>query len=64
MAEKSLREAEGNNLGDSALQEHVAHWADVLDRWVQSIDARLGRQDGGVPAPALDEADGGAGAEQ
>ena len=64
MAEKSLREAEGNNLGDSALEEHVAHWADVLDRWVQSIDARLGRRDGRVAPPPLNEGDAGPSAEQ
>jgi len=63
MAEKSLREAEGNNLGDSALEEHVAHWADVLDRWVQSIDARLGRRDGRFRPPSLDEGDAGPSAE-
>jgi hypothetical protein len=57
MAERYLKETEGSSLGDSGLQEHIAHWAEVLDRWVQSIDMRLGRHDGGVPAP-LDEADG------
>lgn len=59
-----LSRTEAGNLGDSGLEEHIAHWAEVLDHWVQSIDARLGRQDGGVPVTPLDEADGGAGAEQ
>lgn len=64
MAEKDLRETDGTNLGDSGLQEHIAHWAEVLDRWVHNIDTRLGRHDGGVPAPPLDEADFGPGSEQ
>jgi len=64
MAERYLKETEGSNLGDGGLQEHIAHWADVLDHWVQSIDKRLGRFDGGVPAPPLDEADVGQDAEQ
>jgi hypothetical protein len=58
MAETYLKDTEGSNLGDSGLQEHIAHWSDVLDRWIQSIDARLGRHDGGLPAPPPDEADG------
>ena len=64
MAEKDLRETEGTDLVGSELGEHVSHWAKVLDRWVQKIDKRLGRQDGGFPAPPLDGADGGQEAEQ
>ena len=64
MAEKDLRETEGSNLGDSGLEEHIAHWAEVLDRWVQSIDTRLGRQDGGGQAPSVDGADVGPGVDQ
>jgi hypothetical protein len=64
MAETYFKDTEGSNLGDGGLQEHIAHWAEVLDRWVQSIDARLGRGDGGGPAPPLDEADGGQEGEQ
>ena len=56
MAVKDVRETEGANLGDGGLEEHIAHWAEVLDRWVQSIDARLGRSDGGDPAAPPDEA--------
>jgi hypothetical protein len=64
MAETYVNEPKGNNLGDSGLQEHIAHWGEVLDRWVQSIDMRLGRRDGGDPAAPQDEADVGTQAEQ
>jgi hypothetical protein len=63
MAETYLKEPEGTNIGDSGLQEHIAHWADVLDRWVQSIDARLGRRDGADPVAPPDQADVGSQAE-
>ncbi|HEY8816906.1 MAG TPA: hypothetical protein VIP57_17635 [Candidatus Dormibacteraeota bacterium] len=56
-------DTERSNLEDSGLQEHIAHWAEVLDRWVQSIDTRLGRHEGGVPGASPDEADVGPGAE-
>jgi hypothetical protein len=64
MAETYVKESEGSNLGDSGLQEHIAHWAEVLDRWVQSIDSRLGRRDSGDPVAPPDEADVGPQAEQ
>jgi hypothetical protein len=64
MAETYLKEPEGSNLGDSGLQEHIAHWAAVLDHWVQSIDARLGRPDRGDPVAPPDEAEFGQPAEQ
>jgi len=31
---------------EEGLQDHIAHWVDVLDRWVKRIDTGLGRQDG------------------
>jgi hypothetical protein len=34
---------EANNLADDGWQDQVAHWAEVLDRWVKGIDTRLGR---------------------
>lgn len=49
MAEEDTAAVGENNIGDSGLQDHIAHWVDVLDRWVTGIDTRLGRQDGGVP---------------
>ncbi len=45
MAEKDAEEVDGNNLADGGLQDHLAHWMDVLDRWVRGIDKGLGRQD-------------------
>jgi hypothetical protein len=59
MGEKDPEEVDGSNLADGALEDHIAHWAEVLDRWVTGIDRRLGRQDGaagvdgnGSPPPA------------
>ena len=52
-----LEKVEGNKLEDSGLEEHMAHWAEVLDRWVKGIDSRLGRQDGGSGGAPLDEAE-------
>ncbi|HEY2598288.1 MAG TPA: hypothetical protein VGJ79_07385 [Candidatus Dormibacteraeota bacterium] len=46
MAESDAEKLEGNKLGDSGLHQHIAHWAEVLDRWVKGIDTRLGRTDG------------------
>jgi hypothetical protein len=54
---------EGNNAEGSGLEEHMAHWADVLDRWVKGVDTRLGRQDDGEALP-LNDAEVGASAEQ
>ncbi|MDQ6879689.1 MAG: hypothetical protein M3082_18710 [Candidatus Dormibacteraeota bacterium] len=50
MAEKESGgsgDAEGRDiLEDGTLQEHLAHWAEVLDRWVKGVDMGMGRQDG------------------
>jgi hypothetical protein len=54
MAEKDAEGLEGSNLVDSGLEENIAHWAEVLDRWIKSIDTRLGRapgMDGDAQAP-------------
>ena len=43
-------ESEGFDGRDSeyeALQDHIVHWMEVLDRWVKRIDSGLGRQEGG-----------------
>ena len=53
----------GDNLEESGLEEQMAHWADVLDRWVKGVDSGLGRQDGGE-APPLNGAEVGPSAEQ
>jgi hypothetical protein len=47
MAEKDPEGLDGSNLEESGLQQDVAHWAEVLDRWVRGIDTRLGRKGGG-----------------
>ena len=46
MAEKETEEVDQNNLVDGGLQDHIAHWMEVLDRWVKGIDKGLGRHDG------------------
>jgi hypothetical protein len=52
---------EESNLGDSGPQDDIAHWAEVLDRWVKIVDVRLGGQDGASPAsPDNVDADPGA----
>lgn len=28
---------------ESGLHDHIAHWSEVLDRWVKGIDTGLGR---------------------
>jgi hypothetical protein len=73
MAEKDAEGFERSNLRDSGLQKDIAHWAEVLDRWVKVVDTRLGRHsEVGGPAPPLDghhqpapdELNGGLGAEE
>jgi hypothetical protein len=29
---------------DGALQEHIAHWVEVLDTWVKRVDLGMGRK--------------------
>jgi hypothetical protein len=43
MAEKDPEGLDVSNVEASGLQEDIAHWAGVLDRWVKGIDTRLGR---------------------
>lgn len=47
----------GSGSADEVLQDHIAHWMEVLDRWVKRIDSGFGTQDGGASAP--EGADGG-----
>jgi len=35
-------------LEEGGLQDSIAHWVEVLDRWVKGIDSGMGRQDGDV----------------
>jgi hypothetical protein len=46
MAEKDPEGMAASNLEESGLQQDIAHWAEVLDRWVKGIDTRLGRNGG------------------
>lgn len=65
MADKEAEGLEGDNLGDSRLQDHIAHWAEVLDRWVMGIDTRLGRESGGgAPFESSPEVDADPAADQ
>jgi hypothetical protein len=43
MGEKDGEEIGGSNLSDRGLQDHIAHWSEVLDRWVNGIDLAMGR---------------------
>ena len=43
MAEKDAMGVDESNPGDGGLQDHIAHWSEVLDRWVKGIDTGLGR---------------------
>jgi hypothetical protein len=47
MAEEDA-EGDGGNSGDGDLQDHIAHWVEVLDGWVKRIDLGMGRQEGDV----------------
>lgn len=51
MADEESEEFGGSGSADEVLQDHIAHWMEVLDRWVKRIDSGLGTQDGGVSTP-------------
>ena len=59
---KLEEEAEGLPGGSSeegALQDHLAYWVDVLDRWVKRVDLGMGRREGhetAVDRAGIDEA--------
>src|ERR1700730_13290016 len=47
--EMSAEDAEGLDsagLEEGGLQDNIAHWVEVLDRWVRRIESGMGRQDG------------------
>jgi translation initiation factor 2 alpha subunit (eIF-2alpha) len=50
-----MMDTERSNLEDSGLQEHIAHWAEVLDRWVKRIDAGLREENGDPSGPDGEE---------
>ena len=47
MTEKDPEVLDASNLEESGLEQDLAHWAEVLDRWVKGIDTRLGRNGSG-----------------
>ena len=44
MVDEESEGLNGEGSEGTALQEHIAHWVDVLDHWVTRIDSGLGRQ--------------------
>jgi hypothetical protein len=51
LAEQTLRDMDGGEL-----QELVAHWVQVIDRWVERIDQGMGGTTGADPAVTPDAA--------
>ena len=47
MTDEESEGFDGRDSEDEALQEHIAYWMEVLDRWVKRIDSGLGKQEGG-----------------
>jgi hypothetical protein len=61
MKEEEAGEVAGGSSEAGSLQDDIAHWAEVLDRWVRRVDlgmgARAARKDtqgDGGPDPAQD----------
>jgi hypothetical protein len=46
MSEEDAGGLVGSNLDNGGLQDHIAHWVEVLDRWVKGIDRGMGKPDG------------------
>ena len=55
MVEEEAKELPSEGSEDGALPEHIAHWVDVLDRWVKRIDLDMG---GRIGAGRVGEGDG------
>lgn len=43
MFEESAQGIESTDLEGLGLQDQIAHWVDVLDRWVKDLDRGMGR---------------------
>ena len=41
--EEAERSLDGGS-EDGGLQEHIAHWVEVLDTWVKRVDLAMGRK--------------------
>lgn len=61
MADEQADSIEGTSVEDDGLQEHIAQWIGVLDRWVKGVDLGMGRHDGDPGSPDGDARDGGDG---
>ena len=51
MKEEEAEELGGGSPEDGLLQDHLAHWVEVLDRWVRRVDLGLGARPAGKDAP-------------
>lgn len=50
MKEEEAGELAGGSSEDGSLQDHMAHWAEVLDRWVRRVDLGMGARAAGKKA--------------
>ena len=51
MMEEEAGELAGGSSENGSLQDDIAHWAEVLDRWVRRVDLGLGARSAGKEAP-------------
>lgn len=51
MNEEETEELAGGSSEDGSLQDHMAHWVEVLDRWIRRVDLGMGRQEDGAEEP-------------
>lgn len=51
MKEEEAGEVAGGSSEGGSLQDDIAHWAEVLDRWVRRVDLGLGARATGKDAP-------------
>jgi hypothetical protein len=51
MKEEEAGEVAGGSSEDGSLQDDMAHWAEVLDRWVRRVELGLGARAAGNGAP-------------
>jgi hypothetical protein len=51
MKEEEVGELAGGSSDDGSLIDDIAHWAEVLDRWVRRVDLGMGARATGKEAP-------------
>jgi hypothetical protein len=49
--EEETEELAGGSSEDGSLLDDIAHWAEVLDRWVRRVDLGMGARVAGKEAP-------------